>query len=122
MFETATTKLSSEYHEIGRFESAQDPDYLKVIDKLLEFTNARQLMDAAKENDLERIEALLEKKDGVSIDVDYQNVLGRTALHVSVRGNSDDVVAWRTYYCSLPPRISRTAELYIRTWSIFLSR
>jgi hypothetical protein len=65
-----------------------------VMEKLLDFTNGRQLMDAAKEGELERIQAILEKKDGARIEVDYQDILGRTALIVSVRNNTEEVTEW----------------------------
>lgn len=64
------------------------------MEKLLNFTNGRQLMDAAKEGELERLQAILEKKDGEGIEADYQDVLGRTALHASARNNMEEVTEW----------------------------
>ena len=89
VFKDDSSNLSAEYRAIAKFSSADDPNYLEVLEKVMKFANTRQLLDAARGGSYAMVKTLLKKKE---MNINLKDGLGHTALHESVKNGHDSLV------------------------------
>jgi hypothetical protein len=86
----------------------------KLITKVCEMENPSTIIEAARKGDLEKLTKLLEDKNGKSgtsgtssksRDINAQNKLGYTALHIVVELHEDTVMAARLLEAGADPNV-----------------
>ncbi|KAH8593946.1 hypothetical protein B0O99DRAFT_688369 [Bisporella sp. PMI_857] len=89
-----TSRVWKAYNDIGKFRGSKYPGFEKIMLKLMHFSNARQLMNAAKEGRLNQVKRIISQEEIHGAGVDYQNPRGAAALHESVKNGREELLQW----------------------------